>query len=129
MTLVTGKKKISKNVQLPGVFPLNNVPEWTSLLTIGFKSLVDVLTGNNNLKNEVKRLKAMIDDSEQRSRNECLVNINEDTDDFVTLQIDQKKLGIQLTNTDIKNSRRLSAWQRDYKPLATFNNISSFVHP
>ena len=105
---------------------VNSAPEWALILIECFKGVINVLkeisptiiiinelkAENAELRQDIKELKIINDDSEQRNRNDCLVihgieeTLKEDTDKIV-VDVICKELGVIITEDDIKRSHRL----------------------
>lgn len=101
-----------------------SVPQWALALMECFKAVIyalkdnyttvinDLKTDSIKLRNDIKELKIINDDYEQRSRNDCLLihgvseSANENTD-FVVQKVVSDKLGITLNHDDIKRSHRI----------------------
>ena len=97
----------------------SSVPQWAITLTECCKGFMVIINENHQLNQEivslredVKKLKEVNDDYEQRNRNDCLVlhglpeSNAENTDEIVVEQI-KEKMGIDISIDDIKRSHRL----------------------
>ena len=128
-----------------------SAPPWALVLIECFKGVITALKDNYNfnieinelksenigLKNDIKELKRLNDDYEQRNRNDCLlihgVSESKDEDTYLVVQnILNEKLGIILNKDDIKRSHRIGQVRSQRSTRATTAKhrpiIIKFIH-